>query len=948
MKDNTETINQSNILIVDDLHPNLILLERILQPTGAKLIMAKSGDEALQKIANHDIALALIDVHMPEMSGFVLAKLIQKNSDSELIPIIFITAHTSDQSEIEKYFSKGVVDFIAKPFKKNILLSKAMVLLGLHQQKMQIRNQNREMELLVEKLKRANRTLEERLSYENLLARISEMAVSDKCTDDFFNKSLAAIGLTIKASRTYIIEYCSKTETLGNTFEWCADGISTQKQNLQALPVSKMPWWHNTLLNGQIINYHNIEDIPEQSTRELLRAQDISSILVVPLFVGNKYYGHVGFDFCYQYHQWQDMDVELLISMSRILCSVIDRNIAEGEKHKRMETEHALLNASLDSVFLMAADGVIIAHNDIMAKRLNLTSQDIVGKCIWDFLPPDLSRERKHKAEEVFRTGLPLRFEDIRANFILENSVYPVTDALGKVYRVAVYSRDITERKRAEEALRESSELLDATQRLAKVGGWEWDVVRQKMSWTEETYRIHGLVPDELPAGSPEHIMRSLTCYDPEDRLTIETAFQRCIEKGEPYNIECPFTTAQGRKGWIKSMAHPVIENERVAKVVGNIIDITEKRKADTALRESEKMYRTLLSASPQGIIILDMKRTITNISDITVDIFGASSKNDFSGKDFFSLIPEKESNNMKTILSKTISDGVVQSEEIILEKKNKSPFIGEISATLIQDDDGSPKAYMIIIRDISQRKIMEQQLIRSERMVSLGEMASGMAHEINQPLLSIQLGIENMLNKVRQINASDKSYLKRKSERIFEDIVRIGQIIDHVRAFSKDQEYIHATFSINESIRNAVSMISQQFKHRNIHLTLNLNNDIKSINGNIYRFEQVLLNLLSNAKDAIEEKEKMQLVDFEKSVVIKTYQANNMIIVEVQDNGCGIDENEMDRLMLPFYTTKDWGKGTGLGLAISFSIVKEFNGNIWIDSKPGVGSTFKIEIPVV
>lgn len=108
------------------------------------------------------------------------------------------------------------------------------------------------------------------------------------------------------------------------------------------------------------------------------------------------------------------------------------------------------------------------------------------------------------------------------------------------------------------------------------------------------------------------------------------------------------------------------------------------------------------------------------------------------------------------------------------------------------------------------------------------------------------------------------------------------------------------------------------------------------------------MLNLLSNAKDAIEEKEKIQLVDFEKSVVIKTYQANNMIIVEVQDNGCGIDENEIDRLMLPFYTTKELGKGTGLGLAISFSIVKEFDGNIRIESQQGVGSNFKIEIPVV
>lgn len=155
-------------------------------------------------------------------------------------------------------------------------------------------------------------------------------------------------------------------------------------------------------------------------------------------------------------------------------------------------------------------------------------------------------------------------------------------------------------------------------------------------------------------------------------------------------------------------------------------------------IRESEKMYRTLLSSSPQGIVILNMKRLILEISNITIELFGANSMNDLIGKDFFSLIPSRGLEKLKTILSNTLSDGFVQNEEVILEKKNKSRFVSEISATLIQEKDGSPKAYMIIIHDISQRKILEQQLIQSERMISLGEIASGMAHEINQPLQSI------------------------------------------------------------------------------------------------------------------------------------------------------------------------------------------------------------------
>jgi PAS domain S-box-containing protein len=708
MKENLQPADQSYVLIVDDIETNRILIENILKPTGANLILAQSGAEALKKSANHDIALALIDIGMPEMNGFDLVKLMQKNAGSELIPVIFITAHTGDQSEIEKYYSTGVVDCILKPFRNHILLNKVKVFLELHRQKLQIRNQKAEMELMVKELEEGNRVIQIRLAYENLLTKISEMAVSGKCTDDFFDKSLATIGRSIEASRTYIIEYCCKTETLSNTYEWCAECITPQKENLQALPVSEIPWWHNTLKNAQTINYYNIEDIPEQSTKNILKAQDISSILVVPLFATGKYFGHIGFDFCYGQRKWYENDVELLVSISRILSSVIERNIAEKEMQKKVETEHALINA----------------------------------------------------------------------------------------------------------------------------------------------------------------------------------------------------------------------------------------------LRESEKMYRTLLSASPQGIVILDMKRVVTDLSDITIEIFGAGSINDFIGKDFFSIIPSRGKEKLKTILSKTLSDGLVQNEEVILEKKNRYPFVSEISATLIQEKNGTPKAYMIIIRDISKKKIMEQQLIRTERLISLGEMASGMAHEINQPLLSIQLGIENLLNKVQQTNTTGENYLKRKSEKIFEDIVRISHIIDHIRAFSKDQEYIRSAFNINDSIKNAVSMISQQFKYHGIKITFKPGEKVYLIYGNTFRFEQVMLNMLSNAKDAVEEKSKELKMDFNKNVIIRSYHDDDCIYVEVKDNGAGIDPVGIDRILLPFHTTKERGKGTGLGLAISFSIVKELDGNIEIESQKGVGSTFRIKLP--
>jgi len=362
----------------------------------------------------------------------------------------------------------------------------------------------------------------------------------------------------------------------------------------------------------------------------------------------------------------------------------------------------------------------------------------------------------------------------------------------------------------------------------------------------------------------------------------------------------------------------------------------------------SEEKYRTILDASPDGILLTTTDGIITEVSEIAIELLGAETKDDLVGKNFSRFVPSTEKKNLKEIIERTINEGLAQGVELKIRKKNQSIFPGEVSVTLIQDYDRLPVFFMITLRDISQRKIIEKKQIHADRMAIIGEMAAGIAHEINQPLNIMSLVLDKILLESVKPETMASDFLENKSQIIFENITRMRNIIDHVRSFSKSHsDYVLTAFNINSSIKNAVSMITEQFKHLGINLKLRLEKQIPQILGNTYQFEQVIVNLLINAKDAVIEMKSKQKEFVEMIVVIRSYREKQSIIIEVTDNGIGIAEEDIDNIMLPYYTSKDEGKGTGLGLSICYKIIKEMGGTIDIKSNRIDGTNVKIVLDI-
>jgi C4-dicarboxylate-specific signal transduction histidine kinase len=245
--------------------------------------------------------------------------------------------------------------------------------------------------------------------------------------------------------------------------------------------------------------------------------------------------------------------------------------------------------------------------------------------------------------------------------------------------------------------------------------------------------------------------------------------------------------------------------------------------------------------------------------------------------------------------------------------------------------------------------KIRKQQelLIQKSKLESLGELAAGIAHEINQPLGSIAMGLDNLKIKLSSGEITEE-YVNRKTNALFKDIERIRSIIEHVRIFSRDQQNaVLEPVSITEVVFNALSLIARQYESKSIELQVKYTSKRDITLGNKYKLEQVILNILSNARYAVREKERAEVKAYKKIIKIQTFANRKSCGVIIHDNGTGIPENIIGNIFDPFFTTKQEEMGTGLGLSIIYGIVKEMKGEIKADSKEGKYTRLVVTLPL-
>ncbi|MBN2638453.1 MAG: response regulator [Bacteroidales bacterium] len=398
--------------------------------------------------------------------------------------------------------------------------------------------------------------------------------------------------------------------------------------------------------------------------------------------------------------------------------------------------------------------------------------------------------------------------------------------------------------------------------------------------------------------------------------------------------------------------------------------EVVTRKEAQELLKESEEKYRLIYENANNGIILM-IDEKIIMVNPEAVNIFGMKPKF-IIGKLLSDFVHKKDKRTINNYLHDFMKSNDPASVDIRIITGEKSVKWLDIKSTEISWN--KQQAYLLFISDITGRKTAEQEikmlnktlesriseeiqkvkqqqqlLVQKSKLESMGELSAGLSHEINQPLSGISMGLENILLRMSETELVDTDYIKNKFSLLFRDVERINKIIQHVRIFSRDQQNtIMEKVDVVGVIRDALSMVEVQMKNHDIQVNIDLPDNPVYITGNHYRLEQVLLNLISNARYAMEEKEKqIAKGTYNKQIEIACVSSKNCIIL-IKDNGTGISKENINNIFDPFFTTKDEEKGTGLGLSISYGIIKEMKGKIEVESEEGNFTGFKIDLPLL
>ena len=644
---------------------------------------------------------------------------------------------------------------------------------------------------------------------------------------------LDCVGRATEVSRVYIFENrTAKDGTLltSQRHEWVAPGIEPQmgKSDLHdfSWQTGGMGRWEKNMSKGNIIQGH-VRTFPK-SEQEILTPQEIKSIVAVPIFIGQKWWGFIGFDECLAEREWSIIETDALKVAAGILGAAIQHKRANEELQESGKKYKILFESTLDGIFVLDAETMkVVLANKAIAKIYGFDSgEDIVGVNPLDF-------------------------------------VYP-----------------------------------------------------------EERDRV--------------------------SRVIVEDMFEKDLRRIEEYRT----TTKDGREVWISAFGTRTEYHGRLAGLI-SVRDITGKKQAEEALRESEERFRVLVEDSPLGVSVIGKDGRYRYVNPKFVQIFGYTLKDIPTGREWFKkAYPDKELRNQ--VVSSWIDDRKnIKSGESRPQKFNVKCKDGSEKVIIFRPVTMETGDQFVVYTDITERIRLETQLQQAQKMEAIGVLAGGIAHDFNNMLAAVlgKISIAQMETK-----PGTKAFeLLTEAENAG---MRAKGLTAKLITFSKGGDPFKQEVSIGEFVKDSVS---SALSGSDIDSEFTIPDDLWPVNIDEVQMKHVIHNIITNAVEAMSTcadgaagrsgqgtiKVSCENVEIGEKDGL-TLKAGKYVKISLKDQGYGIPEENLSKIFDPYYSTKEMGtdKGMGLGLSISHSIVKKHGGLITVESELGVGTTFFICLP--
>jgi PAS domain S-box-containing protein len=618
------------------------------------------------------------------------------------------------------------------------------------------------------------------------------------------------------------------------------------------------------------------------------------------------------------------------------------------ERTKDIKKLSDAVRASTDSIVISDLDGKITDVNEATLKMYGADDQtDLVGKSSFDLIAPENRGKAVADMKEAMEKGYAIS-RDCQivikdgSKIPVEMSASVMKDGDGKPIGFVNITRDITERKLAEEALERLRRQNELILNSAGEGILGLDLRGRHTFVNPSAARMFGYEVEELIGKSSHqiwHHSRSDGSPYPEEECPIYAAYK----DGAVYRVRDEvFWRKDGASFPVGYTSTPILKDGKMVGAVVTFRDITERKRAEDALRESERRYRILFESAGDAIFIHDLKGRFLEMNQRTCDCLGYS----------------REELPQMTSMEINKPEYAAQAPEQIKELQQRGHIIFETAyvrrdgATIpieassrIINYAGEPAA-LTIARDISERKRLEAQLLQARKMEAVGSLAGGIAHDFNNILMAI-IGYTELAGE----EAPEGSRVQAHLQQVLKAGMRAKDLVQQILMFSRQSEQEQKPLQVDSIVKEGLKLLRASIP-TTVEIRPNIERECGTVLGDPTQIYQVLVNLCVNAAHAMREKGGVlgvSLMDVDIDAASAQHpdlKSGPYMRLTVSDTGHGMERAVMERIFDPYFTTKGPGEGTGMGLAVVHGAVKSHGGAITVDSEPGKGTTFHVYFP--